>query len=224
MLAAAAFVAVRAFDSNEAAGAPAATQAQSTAPGTTPATATAEPPPPTTSAPAVEVADKPKRAKPSDRGELALRETIGGEISPKSVVASGTGRFVAQNMMYRHTVTVYDRSGKLVATIPDTVDWRKLGYPKYAGATYQGAPVEAAFTPDGAVRLRLQLLDVRRRLRARRIGRCGPGQYDDSFVYRIDMASLEIDRGDQGRGGAEVRGGDARREPRPRDELVLVRR
>ncbi len=142
----------------------------------------------------MEVADRPKRAKPSDRGELALRETIGGEISPKSVVASGTGRFVAQNMMYRHTVTVYDRSGKLVATIPDTVRLGKLGYPKYAGATYQGAPVEAAFTPDGAYAYVSNYSMYGPGFGPEGSDVCGPGQYDDSFVYRIDMASLEIDQ------------------------------
>jgi hypothetical protein len=49
-------------------------------------------------------------------------------------------------MMYQHTVTVYDRTTKLVETIPDTVDLAALGHRKYAGSTHQGAPVEAAFT------------------------------------------------------------------------------
>ena len=34
--------------------------------------------------------------------------TINGHISPKSVDATGTGLVFAQNMMYRHTMTVYD--------------------------------------------------------------------------------------------------------------------
>ena len=73
---------------------------------------------------------------------------IGGDISPKSVVASGKGLFFAQNMMYRHTVTVYDRSFQLVATIPDTVVLSNFGHAEFQGE-FQGAPVEAAFTSDG---------------------------------------------------------------------------
>ena len=53
--------------------------------------------------------EAPETAGPrSDRLRLHLRTTLGGNISPKSVAASGTGLVFAQNMMYRHTVTVYD--------------------------------------------------------------------------------------------------------------------
>ena len=84
----------------------------------------------------------------SDTVRLRLRTTLGGDISPKSVAASGTGLVFAQNMMYRHTVTVYDaRKIRLRKTIPDTVRLSRLGYPQYPG-TQQGAPVEAAFSPD----------------------------------------------------------------------------
>ena len=79
---------------------------------------------------------------------LTRLTVVTGSISPKSVVASGHGLFFAQNMMYRHTITVYNRSFRLVKTIPDSVDLAKLGAPDFPGV-YQGAPVEAAFTPDG---------------------------------------------------------------------------
>jgi hypothetical protein len=85
---------------------------------------------------------------PSDQGRLELRKVITGEISPKSVVASGTGLFFAQNMMYRHTVTVYNRRGRLVNTIPDTVDLSEFGFEECEGE-HRGAPVGAAFSPDG---------------------------------------------------------------------------
>jgi len=84
---------------------------------------------------------------PSDRRRLSLLETITGHISPKSVAASDTGLVVAQNMMYTHTVTVYDGHGRLVKTIPDTVDMSQFGIPGHPGISH-GAPVEAAFTPD----------------------------------------------------------------------------
>ena len=45
---------------------------------------------------------------------LRLAKTITGPISPKSVVASGRGLVFAQNMMYKHTITVYDPAGNLV--------------------------------------------------------------------------------------------------------------
>src|SRR5262249_38910015 len=85
---------------------------------------------------------------PSSEGSLALTKTVTGDISPKSVVASERGLVFAQNMMYRHTITVYDRNGNLVKTIPDSVDLAQFGIPGHPG-TVQGAPVEAAFTPDG---------------------------------------------------------------------------
>src|SRR5581483_1229767 len=80
---------------------------------------------------------------PSDRTHLVLRKVIGGQISPKSVASSGTGIVLAQNMMYRHTVTVYSaRSFRLVKTISDAVRLSKLGYPQFHGWA-RGAPVEA---------------------------------------------------------------------------------
>ena len=89
------------------------------------------------------------KARPSDKARPRLHGVITGNISPKSVASSGTGYVTAQNMMYRHSVTVYDaRSLKLVRTISDAVNLRRLGYPSYPG-TSRGAPVEAAFSSDG---------------------------------------------------------------------------
>ena len=123
--------------------------------------------------------------------------TIGGPISPKSVDASGTGLVFAQNMMYRHSITVYNSAGALVKTIPDTVDLAALGIP--GGPTVQGAPVEAAFTPDA------------RYVYASNYSMYGPGQGPEgsdtctpssaraagdtpSYVYRIDTRTLAVDQ------------------------------
>src|SRR5205814_5806381 len=92
----------------------------------------------TTATPAVPTIDRP----------LRLERTITGAISPKSVVATGTGLVFAQNMMYRHTMAVYDEAGSLVKTIPDGVDLTHFGYEGHAGVS-QGAPVEGAVRPDG---------------------------------------------------------------------------
>ncbi|MEA2002900.1 MAG: hypothetical protein U9N84_13580, partial [Actinomycetota bacterium] len=54
--------------------------------------------------------------------------TITGDIAPKSVVTNGAGLIFAQNMMYRHTITVYNNDYELVATIPDAINLTDFGY------------------------------------------------------------------------------------------------
>ena len=66
---------------------------------------------------------------------LRLERTITGAISPKLVVATGTGLVFAQNMMYRHTMTAYNDAGSLVKTIPDGVDLAHFGYAGHAGVS-----------------------------------------------------------------------------------------
>ncbi|MDG2227836.1 MAG: hypothetical protein P8L20_08915 [Flavobacteriales bacterium] len=73
---------------------------------------------------------------------------IEGKINPKSIVHSGNGLFFAQNMMYKHTVTVYNRNFQLLKTISDKVELNKYGYSKRKGL-YRGAPVECTFTHNG---------------------------------------------------------------------------
>jgi len=126
------------------------------------------------------------------RGRLVEVDRIGGEISPKSLLATPTGLVFAQNMMYTHSVTVYDRSLRLVATISDEVQPTDLGVD--LDGSYRGAPVEAAATPDG------------RYVYVSNYSMYGPGYregsdvcspqdgYPESFVYRIDTRSFEIDQ------------------------------
>ena len=132
---------------------------------------------------------------PSARLRLRYVRTIGGHISPKSVDASGDGLVFAQNMIYTHTVTVYnDHNYRLVATIPDAVRLSRWGYPQYRGR-YLGGPVEAAFSPD------------RRYVYVSNYSMYGPAltrpghdvcsptdHYDSSFVYRIRVATKRIDQ------------------------------
>ena len=92
-------------------------------------------------------------------------------------------------MMYRHSVTVYDRDFDLVATISDEVTPSDFGHA--LEGSYRGAPVEAAATPDG------------RYVYVSNYSMYGPGfregndtctpqdGYEDSFVYRIDAATGE---------------------------------
>lgn len=132
--------------------------------------------------------------RPSDRARLRLRTVITGSISPKSVASSDAGYVIAQNMMYRHSVTVYDaRSMKLVKTIPDAVRLARLGYPAYAGVA-RGAPVEAAFSLDGRYAYVTNYSMYGPGFGPEGSDRCTPSSgYGRSFVYRIDMARLRID-------------------------------
>jgi YVTN family beta-propeller protein len=135
---------------------------------------------------------------PSDQRHLVLIDTIGGPISPKSVDASDTGLVFAQNMMYRHTVTVYNSAGNLVKTIPDTVDMAAFGFPGHPGITH-GAPVEAAFTPDGRYVYVSNYSMYGTGFGPEGSDTCTPSSATaagdtDSYVYRIDTRTLSIDQ------------------------------
>jgi DNA-binding beta-propeller fold protein YncE len=135
---------------------------------------------------------------PSDQRHLTLIDTIGGPISPKSVDASDTGLVFAQNMMYRHSVTVYNSAGRLVKTIPDTVDMSQFGFSGHPGTTH-GAPVEAAFTPDGKYAYVSNYSMYGTGFGPEGNDNCTPSSAvaagdTDSYVYRIDTSTLEIDQ------------------------------
>ncbi len=112
------------------------------------------------------------------------------DLQPKSIVASGDGLFFAQNMMYRHNVAIYDRSGNQVATIPDEVDLAAFGVD--GGVTAQGSPVEAAFTPDGRYVYVSNYKMFGDGYRPVADDSCDRGSWDDSFAYKIDVRTFEI--------------------------------
>ena len=127
-------------------------------------------------------------------GKMTLLKTIRGDISPKSIVHSGAGLFFAQNMMYRHTITVYDRSFQLVKTISDRIQLADYGHKGYSGS-YQGSPVEAAFSHQGKYAWVSNYEMFGKGFNNSGDDVCNPGsKYDPSFVYRIDTGSLQIDR------------------------------
>jgi YVTN family beta-propeller protein len=109
-------------------------------------------------------------------------------------VASGTGLFFAQNMMYLHTIAVYDRDYQLVATIDDSVD---LGAFPLTGRTekVRGGPVEAAFTHDGRYAYVSNYSMFGPGFSRPGDDVCSPSQnLDSSFVYRVDASSLAVDQ------------------------------
>ncbi len=132
-------------------------------------------------------------AMPSSAGAMTLTRTVTGDISPKSVVASGRGLVFAQNMMYRHTITVYDRNGDLQKTIPDTVNLTDFGIPGHP-TPVRGAPVEAAFTPDGTHAYVSNYSMYGEGFGPEGSDQCpASNNYDESFLYRIDTTKLAID-------------------------------
>jgi len=136
----------------------------------------------------------PKTSVATNPGKMTLVRTIRGDISPKSIVHSGAGLFFAQNMMYRHTITVYNRSFELVKTISDRIQLSNFGHKGYSGS-YQGSPVEAAFSQQGkyAWVSNYEMSGAGFNHPGQDV--CSPGaKYDPSFVYRIDTGSLQIDR------------------------------
>lgn len=130
----------------------------------------------------------------SSETKLRLVATITGDISPKSVRASGTGYVSAHNMMYRHSVTIYDaKDMKLITTIPDRVNLNELGFSGYRG-THQGAPVEGAYSPDGKYLYVTNYAMYGNGFNREGTDICRPANnYDRSFLYRIDTTTWRID-------------------------------
>lgn len=134
------------------------------------------------------------RSRQNNNGKMTLKKTIYGSISPKSIVYSGAGLFFAQNMMYSHTITVYDRNFKLVKTIPDTVKLANYGFSKFKGS-YQGAPVEAAFSSDGKYAYVSNYQMYGSGFENPGSDRCSPrAKHDKSFLYRINTETLNIEK------------------------------
>jgi YVTN family beta-propeller protein len=114
------------------------------------------------------------------------------DLQPKSIVASGTGLFFAQNMMYRHNVMVFDRSGNVVTRIDDTVDLAAFGVEN--GVTAQGSPVEAAVTPDGKYVYVSNYKMYGPGFDPSASDDCNRGDWDDSYVYKINTSTFAIEK------------------------------
>ena len=125
---------------------------------------------------------------------LVLEKTVSGSISPKSVLASDSGLISAHNMMYRHSVTIYDANkAELIATVPDTVILSDFGFKKYSGS-YKGAPVEGAFSPDGKYLYFTNYSMYGKGFTKEGHDTCSPASgYDISFLSRINLENKKID-------------------------------
>ena len=158
-----------------------------TAPATTAAPVAAAPEEPTTTTSTTSTSTIPL----ADRS-LSRIDSVFGDIAPKSVTSSGNGLFFAQNMMYRHTVTVYNEEGSLLKTINDRIDFADFGRPELGVA--RGAPVEAAPTSDGQHVYVSNYAMYGPAFGAEPNDSCGDTGWDNSFLYRVDTATLEVDQ------------------------------
>ena len=138
----------------------------------------------------------PRDGKRSDERTLTLVDTIANDnLQPKSIVHSGTGLFFAQNMMYRHNISVFDRQSNLIATIDDKVDLASFGINiPDKSSIVRGSPVEAAFSPDAKYAYVSNYAMYGTGWDPSATDTCQGKDRDQSFVYRVDTTTLAIDQ------------------------------
>jgi len=121
--------------------------------------------------------------------------TEGNPITPKSVVASGSGLVIANNMMYAHTSTVYDaESRELVETLSDEIVPEEFGLEGHPG-TAAGSPVEAAWTDDGKFAYVSQYTMYGDGFGKNGFDACSPADgVGPSLLYRFNAELMEWDQ------------------------------
>lgn len=147
----------------------------------------------TTIATTTSTTEAPTTTTPPTPNDLRTLEPVAdltGDLASKSIVASQSGLYVAQNMMYRHTISVFDADKNLVATIPDTVDLAAFGQPVASGE-YRGAPVEAAFESTGRYAYVSNYRMYGEGFSADPGDSCNNDEGDPSFVYRLDLTRID---------------------------------
>lgn len=125
--------------------------------------------------------------------DLTLVTEIKGSISPKSIVYNGNGVFSAQNMMYRHTITLYNSKGVLLKTIEDKTDLKTYGFDEYKDDSYYGSPVEACFSEKGKFLWVSNYSMVGSEFKKEGCDGCSGSSFDPSFVYKINTSTYEIE-------------------------------
>ena len=136
----------------------------------------------------------PVLASEAAESKMQLIKTFTGSLSPKSVTASQSGLVSAHNMMYQHSVTIFDsRSLELVTTVKDSVSLSALGLPGFSG-TYKGAPVEGAYSPDSQYLYFTNYSMYGKGFSKEGHDVCSPSSgFDTSYLSRINLADYTID-------------------------------
>jgi YVTN family beta-propeller protein len=97
-------------------------------------------------------------------------------------------------MMYRHSITIYNRQYELVKTISDRVKLANYGHTQYKGE-FQGAPVEVAFTQNGKYAWVSNYQMYGAGFKRPGNDTCTPeGKYDHSYVYQINTETFAIEQ------------------------------
>ena len=124
-------------------------------------------------------------------GQISLVHTIRGGITPKSVVYNGHGKFFAQNMIYMHTVTVYNERYELEGTIRDRVNLASYGH---EGGSVKGGPVEVAFSHGGQYAWVSNYIMEGEGFENPGCDNCAGKGFDKGYLYKINTTTLEIEK------------------------------
>ncbi len=124
--------------------------------------------------------------------KYVLKKNITGELTPKSVIYAGNGLYFTQNMMYKHTIQVYDSLYNLIASINDEITPSDYGYEDIKG-TVKGAPVEAAATLNGKYVWVSNYSMTGKNFTKPGCDACCCNGYDESFIYKINTQTFTID-------------------------------
>jgi YVTN family beta-propeller protein len=149
-----------------------------------------------TTAPADEAATTPEPPPvPSAESRMERVDYLTGGLTPKSVVASGHGLVIANNMMYSHTSTVFDaETREQVEVLSDAVDLSDFGVEGHPG-TSQGSPVEAAWTEDGRYAYVSQYTMYGQNFGREGFDDCSPQSgVGASYLYRFDAEEMAWDQ------------------------------
>ena len=136
----------------------------------------------------------PAPASDFAESKMKLVKTFTGGLTPKSVAASQTGLVSAHNMMYSHSVSIFDsESLELVKIVKDTVDFASLGISGFSGV-HKGSPVEGAYSPDGKYLYFTNYAMYGKGFTKEGTDKCSPADgYDKSYLSRLDLETLKID-------------------------------
>ncbi|WP_238335890.1 YncE family protein [Serinicoccus kebangsaanensis] len=131
----------------------------------------------------------------SDLTALEQVDYLTGGLTPKSVMSSGRGLMIANNMMYSHTSTVFDSTSReQLEVLDDAVELSQFGIEGHPGLS-QGSPVEAAWTADGRYAYVSQYTMYGENFGVEGFDACtrdsGVGA---SFVYRFDAEEMAWDQ------------------------------
>lgn len=138
---------------------------------------------------------KVEQQGPSSATTLNRIDRLTGGITPKSVDASGQGLVLANNMIYSHSITVYDSTThQLVKRLPDSIDLSKFGFADHQGIS-KGGPVEAAWTEDAKYAYVSNYVMSGPGFKGFAKDHCSPQSgYDRGFVYRFNATTMQWDQ------------------------------